>query len=59
MPEAVFIVYQESDKKCVWHLVTTTDELIANSSKSFEAEDDCIEEIGIKNYEATAKILKK
>ena len=60
MSDAVFIVHQESDKKWVWHLVTTTDEVIASSSKSFETEDECREEIeGIKNYAATAKILNK
>ena len=60
MSDAVFIVHQEIDKKWVWHLVTTTNEFIASSSKSYETEDECIEEIeGIKNYAATAKIIKK
>ena len=60
MTDAVFIIHQDSDKKWVWHLATTADEFIASSSKSFDTEDECIEEIeGIKNYAPTAKILKK
>jgi len=60
MAEAVFIIHQESNKKWVWHLVAPTDEFIASSSKSYETEEECREEIeGIKNYAANARIINK
>jgi uncharacterized protein YegP (UPF0339 family) len=57
---AEFIVHQESDKKWVWHLVLATGETIAGSDKGYRTEDECIAAIeGVKNYAATAKIVKK
>jgi len=57
---AEFIMHQESDKKWVWHLALSTGEIIANSSRSYRTEDECVAAIeGVKNYAATAKIVKK
>ena len=57
---AEFVVHQESDKKWVWHLVLVTDEVIASSSKGYSTEDECVAAIeGVKNYAATAKIVRK
>ncbi len=57
---AEFIIHQESDKKWVWHLTLATGEIIANSSRGYRTEDECVAAIeGVKNYAATAKMVKK
>ena len=57
---AEFIIHQESDKKWAWHLTLSTGEIIANSSRGYRTEDECVAAIeGVKNYAATAKMVKK
>jgi len=57
---AEFIIHQESDKKWVWHLALATGEIMANSSRGYRTEDECVAAIeGVKNYAANARIVKK